>query len=93
MALVPRQGVSVTTAATRLDADPTDAISGDWLQIVAQAAGTLVIGATSAMTAANGCRYPVLAGTVITIPLDQGEQCWGIVASSSLAVDCLLGGA
>lgn len=92
MGVVARQAVSVTTSATRLDADTTDTVSGLRLLLVAQASGTLVLG-PSGVTAANGCRVPVVAGTTVSIDLDAGETLYGIVSASTLAVDVLLVGA
>lgn len=92
MALVARQGVSVTTSATRLDADTTDSVSGSRGLLVAQGSGTLVLG-PSTVTAANGCRVPVVAGTTISLDLDAGESIYGIVSAGTLSVDVLLVGA
>lgn len=91
MALVPARK-TVTTSATRLDSDPTDTLSGDRVLLVAQGAGTLVIGDAS-VTAATGCRVPVYAGTQISLELDQAEKLYGIVASGTLDVDVLMVGA
>lgn len=90
MALVARQAVSVGTTATRLDSDPTDApVGGSSCLLVPQASGTLVLG-PAAVTSANGCRIPVVAGTTISIDLEQGEAVYGVVASGTLSVDVLL---
>src|SRR5438309_2144658 len=98
MAVTPRQAVSVTTSATRLDSDEGSSTAGqrtpgDRALLVAQGSGTLVLGGDNTVTANNGCRVPVVAGTTISIDLDQGEQLWGIVASSTLSVDVLMAGA
>lgn len=96
MAAVARQAVSVTTAATRLDADPVSTWftpNATTALVIAQASGTLVLGGSAQLTAATGCRVPVLAGTTISVPLKANEQLWAIVASSTLSVDVLLTGA
>ncbi len=92
MAIVARRAVSVTTSATRIDADATDSVSGLKVTVVAQGAGTLVLG-PSGVTAANGARFAVVAGTVLEQPLEAGESLYGIVASGTLEVDVLLSGA
>lgn len=92
MALVPRQAVSVGTTATRLDAEPTDGVGRSKRRsvlLVAQASGTLVVG-PSGVTAANGCRCPVVVGTTVTLDLEPGEALYGVVASGTLLVDVLL---
>lgn len=86
MAYVTRR-VTLTTTATRIDAQ------GSRLMIVAQGSGTIVLG-PAGVTAATGCRIPVVAGTVIDdTPESPGEALYGILASGTLDVDVLLGGA
>ncbi|HVV37594.1 MAG TPA: hypothetical protein VHC63_13375 [Acidimicrobiales bacterium] len=92
MALSPQQGVVVGTTAVRLDSDPHDNNAGARFMAVAQGAGTVVLGGSDSVTAGNGCRVPVVAGTIITEQLDQGEQVWAIVASGSITFDVLMGG-
>jgi hypothetical protein len=92
MAVVARQAVSVGTSAVRLDADPTDNASGDRLILIAQGAGTVVLG-RSGVAAGTGCRIPVVAGTMIPMDLDQGESLYGIVASGTILFDVLMLGA
>lgn len=60
--------------------------------IVAQGSGTLVLGGSNAVTANNGCRVPVVAGTIITVDMNQGDELWGIVSTSSITVDVLVAG-
>lgn len=93
MAVVPRQAVSVGTSAVRLDSAPTDTLAGVRVIVIAQGTGTLVLGGTAAVTAAAGCRLPVVAGTVLSIDLDRGETLFGIVASGTVSVDVLTAGA
>jgi hypothetical protein len=82
--------ITVGTDATKLSAAAVvvaGASSG--LVIVAQATGTLILG-PAGVTAANGVRVPVAAGTIIAVDLDLGwEELYGVVASGSLAVDVL----
>lgn len=95
---VSARRVTVGTTASRLDADGSDTISGHSVLIVAQASGTLVLGG-SGVTAATGARVPVVAGTQISVDLDQSvnsptstEAIYGIVASGSIDVDVLIQG-
>ena len=81
--------VDTTAGGTKLSAAAGGAYRpGSSVLVVAQAAGTLVLG-PSGVTAAAGARVPVVAGTVITVDLDYGEDLYAIVASGSLAVDVL----
>lgn len=93
MAVVPRQAVSVGTSAVRLDSAPTDTVAGARVILVAQGTGSLVLGGTAAVTAVNGCRFAVVAGTTISLDLDRGETLFGIVASGTVSVDVLTAGA
>lgn len=92
MAIAARQAVTVGTNATRLDQAASDQFPGASLLLVAQAAGTLILGPVG-VTAANGARFPVVTGTVIPVELQDGESLYGVVASGSLVVDVLLGSA
>jgi hypothetical protein len=91
MALRARQAVSVNTSATRLDADPTDNVSGSALCIIPQASGTLCLG-PAGVTSANGARIAVTASVPISVDLNGNEQVYGVVASGTLEVDVLLVG-
>lgn len=93
MAVVPRQAVSVGTSAVRLDSAPTDTVAGTRVTVIAQGSGTLVLGGTSTVTAINGCRLPVVTGTVLSIDLNAGEALYGIVATGTVSVDVLTAGA
>lgn len=88
MAITPTQGIVVGSTATRIDANPSDA---DRLLIVAQGSGTLVLGGSNAVTTGNGCRVPVVAGTTLTIDMNQGDELWGI-SSGSITLDVLVAG-
>lgn len=92
MAVVPRR-VSVGTEAVRLDANTSDSISGSAIQLIPQAAGTLILGGDDELTAASGARLPVVYGEKLSYDLDRGEQVWGIVAAGTLPVDVVLVGA
>lgn len=97
MAVVPQQAVSVGTSAVRLDsaADApgvANVVPGSRVLIIAQGTGTLVIGGANTVTAINGARLPVVAGTTVAFDLDRGEQLWAIVASGTLAVDVITAG-
>lgn len=86
---VQAERVTVGTTATKLSA--TAAVSGasSGLIVVAQATGTLVLG-PAGVTASNGCRVPVAAGTIVAVDLDLGwEELYGVVASGTLQVDVL----
>lgn len=93
MAVIPRQAVSVGTSAVRLDSASTDTVAGTRVTVIAQATGTLVLGGDNTVSAVNGCRLPTVAGTVLSVDLDRGEQLWAIVASGTLSVDVLTVGA
>lgn len=91
MATTPRQGISVGTSAVRLDADEADTVGGHRLMIVAQAAGTLILGGAG-VTSGTGVRCALVAGQSISVECDPGEQLWGVVAASTLLVDVLVQG-
>ncbi len=78
------------TTPQKLTSAPTDSQSPQQsILLVPQAAGTLVLGGTSGLTTANGCRIPVAAGQAISVDLDFGEAVYGLAASGTLAVDVL----
>lgn len=89
MALVARRVTVGNGAASRLDADPTDNVSGAGVVLIPQASGTLVLG-PAGVTAANGARLPVTSGVPIAMDLGQGEAVYAIVAAGTLDVDVLL---
>jgi hypothetical protein len=84
--------ITVGTSATKLSATtPYSSSVGHpaGLIVVAQATGTLILG-PAGVTASDGVRVPVVAGTVIAVDLALGrEELYGVVASGTLAVDVL----
>jgi hypothetical protein len=89
---VQAERITVGTSATKLSAStpykfPRGHAAG--LVAVAQATGTLILG-PAGVTASDGVRVPVVAGTVIAVDLALGrEELYGVVASGTLAVDVL----
>jgi hypothetical protein len=89
MAVTPGR-ITLDTNAQKLTSNQTDRGGATQsILLVPQASGTIVLGGTSGLTAANGCRVPVTAGQGISIDLDYGEAVYGLVASGTLAVDKL----
>lgn len=87
MATIPARK-TVTTSATRLDAEGTDSVSGSTVVLFPQAAGTLILGG-SGVTAGTGARLAVTAGSTYAFSLDPGDVLYGVLASGSLDVDVL----
>ena len=88
---VSHQRVSVTTAATKLTAD-ADGRDGQTISVQNPTGGaTVFLGGTGVTTSAYG--YELIGGTSFTVELQQGEQVFGVVASSTQTVNVLRQGA
>jgi len=80
--------VSVTTAATALNASLDGGKDGSTISVQNPTGGaTVYIGGAGVTTASYG--FVLLAGTTFTIELNQGETLFGIVASSTQSVAVL----
>lgn len=88
-------GTSATVLYTHPTTDPSS--PGDYgtkrlaLVNVSAAPATVALGA-SGVTAANGARWIVDAGRVLSVELEPGEALYGIVASGSQDIDVLVNG-
>lgn len=81
--------VQVGTSPVELTAAPTDWITGSALLVQAPASATLFVGGDD-VTAQTG--YPLTAGQVLSIDLDDRERLFGVLASGSGTVYVLRSG-
>ena len=88
---VTHQRVSVGTTATQLTSD-ADGRDGQTISIQVPASGaTVFLGGAGVTTASYG--YELLEGTSFAVELQQGEQVFGVVASSTQTVNVFRQGA
>ena len=88
---VTHQRVSVGTTATQLTSD-ADGRDGQTISIQVPASGaTVFLGGAGVTTASYG--YELLGGTSFAVELQQGEQVFGVVASSTQTVNVFRQGA
>lgn len=89
MAVEAIQGIVLTTDhPTQLDEDIDE--GAESLAVVAQAVGTIIVG-SAAITGATGCRFPVVAGTVLSFDLRNGHP-YALAGTGTLTVDVLADG-
>ena len=88
---VTHQRVSVGTTATQLTSD-ADGRDGQTISIQVPASGaTVYLGGAGVTTTSYG--YELLEGTSFAVELQQGEQVFGVVASSTQTVNVFRQGA
>jgi hypothetical protein len=88
---VSHQRVSVGTTATKLTSD-ADGRDGQTISIQVPTAGaTVYLGGSGVTTTSYG--YELLGGTNFSVELQQGEQVFGVVASSTQTVNVFRQGA
>ena len=88
---ISHQRVSVTTSATKLTAD-ADGRDGQTISIQVPTGGaTVFLGGAGVTTASYG--YELIEGTSFSVELQQGEQVFGVVASSTQTVNVFRQGA
>jgi len=83
--------VSVGTTATLLESARANDPTGE--NVIIQnpdASVTVYIGGTGVTTASYG--FALLAGQVLSLPLQRGEAVYGVVAASTLTVNVLTQG-
>lgn len=88
---VTHQRVSVGTSATKLTSD-ADGRDGQTVSVQVPTGGaTVYLGGTGVTTSAYG--YELIGGTSFSVELQQGEQVFGVVASSTQTVNVFRQGA
>jgi len=88
---VSHQRVSVGTTATKLTSD-ADGRDGQTISIQVPSEGaTVYLGGSGVTTTSYG--YELLGGTSFAVELQQGEQVFGVVASSTQTVNVFRQGA
>lgn len=88
---VTHQRVSIGTTATKVTAD-ADGKDGQTISIQVPLAGaTVFLGGAGVTTASYG--FELLEGTTFSVELQQGEQVFGVVASSTQTVNVFRQGA
>lgn len=85
---IKTQSVTVTTSATKLNL-PDDTNLGMSVALYNAGAATVYVGG-SAVTTSIG--FPLAAGGTLSLDLAAGEELYGIVASSTCAVNVLCQG-
>ena len=85
--------VSVATTATKLTGTTTDTRAGQTtlVQNPSAAAASVFLGAAEVTTASYG--HELVPGSSLSIDLATGEDLYGVVASGTITVNVLRGGA
>lgn len=81
--------MTVTTTATKINSTPTDLIGSAGGQARNRGSVSVFVGGADVTSAAG---YEVEAGDVLAFDLDQGEDIYGITASSTAVMHVLEGG-